>query len=93
MQGDVLSKNLTGSGDVFVGRSRLKGVNMMPTGAAGTVVFKDGGSGGTALLTLNTPVQTAILPHYVEIPGEGILFSTSIYAVMTDVSSITAFFG
>jgi hypothetical protein len=37
-----------------LGRTRVKSVYIVPSGAAGSVVFKDGGSGGTTRMTINT---------------------------------------
>jgi hypothetical protein len=35
-------------------RTRVKSVYIVPSGTAGSVVFKDGGSGGTTRMTINT---------------------------------------
>lgn len=90
-QTDVLSAVATSSGTMVSGRNRLKGVVMTATGTAGSVVFKNGGSSGTTLLTLNTPAVADF--HDIIIPGEGVLFTTDVYVSMTDVSSVTIFYG
>jgi hypothetical protein len=73
------------------GRNRLKGAVLTATATAGSVVFKDGGASGTTLLTLNTPAVADF--HDIIIPGEGILFGTDIYVAVTNVSSVTIFYG
>ncbi len=61
MQTDVLaSVPLTSDGQftnqtpTSLGRTRVKAVYIVPSGTAGSVVFKDGGASGTTVMTLNT---------------------------------------
>lgn len=91
MQTDVLSAVATADGTMVSGRNRLKGVVLTATTSAGSVVFKDGGASGTARLTVNTPAVADF--HDIFIPGEGILFNTDIYVDVTNVSSVTIFYG
>lgn len=93
MQTDVKSARATADATMFAGRARLKGVYLVPAAAAGTAVFKDGGSGGTTLLTLDTIASATGTPVYVQVPGEGILFSTDIYLDVTNVAMVTIFYG
>jgi hypothetical protein len=37
-----------------LGRTRVKSVYIVPGATAGSVVFKDGGSGGSTVMTINT---------------------------------------
>ena len=99
MQTDVLaSVPLTGTGQftnqtpTALGRTRIKAVYMVPTSSAGSVIFKDGGSGGTTVMTLNT-VASATQPTYLILPGEGVLFSTNVHGTVANVSSVTIFYG
>jgi len=75
-----------------LGRTRVKAVYMIPSGTAGSVVFKDGGASGTTVMTLNT-VASATQPTYLSFPGEGILFSTNVYGDVTNMGSVTIFYG
>lgn len=75
-----------------LGRVRVKAVYIVPSGSAGSVVFKDGGTSGTTRLTLNT-VGSATQPTYMLLPGEGILFTTSIYVDVTSIGSVMVFYG
>ncbi len=99
MQTDVLaSVPLTSTGQftnqtpIALGRTRVKAVYMIPSGTAGSVVFKDGGSGGTVVMTLNT-VASATQPTYLLFPGEGVLFSTNVHGTVANVGSVTIFYG
>jgi hypothetical protein len=91
MSTDVCSAVAASSGTLVSGRNRLKGVVITTNGVAGSVVFKDGGAFGTTMLTINTPGATGI--NDVFIPADGILFSTDIYVALSNVSSVTAFYG
>jgi hypothetical protein len=54
----------------------------------GTAIFKDGGSGGTTLLTLN---NTGTATAYV--PGNGIVFGTDVHVTISGLTAITVFYG
>lgn len=90
MQTDVKAKSLTSSGAITDARVRVKGLVVEPGSGAGSVVLKDGGSGGTTVFTLNTLDGGA--PYNVIIPGEGVLFLTSAYATLTN-AKVTVFYG
>ena len=94
MQYDVKSVTRTTDGTMVSYRTRVKGMLISPTpDSAGVVVLKDGGASGTALLTINAASSTTMNPYPVVIPGEGILFSTDVYLDLTDVTSVTVFYG
>lgn len=75
-----------------IGRCRVKAIYIVPSGTAGSVVLKDGGSGGTTIATLNT-VASATQPTYMLFPGEGLLFRTSVYGTVANIGSVTVFYG
>ena len=79
------------AGDAL-GRVRIKGVYIVPSGTAGSVVFKDGGASGTTRLTFNIPV-TAAFAFSTVIPGEGILFNTDVHVTLPTSAKITVFYG
>lgn len=92
MQYDVKAVTTTSDASVVDYRTRVKSVLISPTpGSAGSVVLKDG-SGGTTLLEINVAAG-ATSPFPVFIPGEGILFSNSVYVDITTVASVTVFYG
>jgi len=99
MQTDVqVSQVLTADGQftdqasATIGRARVIAVYMIPSATAGSVVFKNGGASGTTIMTLNT-VASATQPTYVLFPGEGVLFSTNVYGDVTNIGSVTIFYG
>jgi hypothetical protein len=94
MQYDVKSTHLNTSGSVYASRARVKGFSICATAsAAGTLILKDGGSSGTNLLEIDIPSNSNPNSFYVLVPGEGVLFSTNIYATLTNIASVTVFYG
>ena len=99
MQTDVLaSVPITASGQFTdqaptnLARCRVKSIYIVPTATAGSLVLRDGGSGGTVKATINT-VASATQPTYMLLPGEGLLFQTAVYGVVTNLGSATIFYG
>lgn len=91
MQTDVLSATRTTDGTIVSGPARVKGVLLTTTSTAGSVVLKDGGASGTVRMTLNTPAVAEMFNAL--LPGEGVRFTTDVYVDVTDVSSVTVFYG
>jgi hypothetical protein len=99
MQTDVLaSKVATSAGDMLdqnslvIGRSRVKAIYIVPDTGAGTVTFRDGGASGPVKVVVNT-LASATSPDYMLLPGEGLLFQTSIYMVPSAVISTMVIYG
>ena len=95
-QTDVRSAHLSAAGSLFAGRARLKGFSVAPVAAtAATFEFRDGGSSGTVLCQIDIASQTNPVPYYCQIPGEGILFKTSLHLTISvgSVTGITVFYG
>lgn len=92
MQTDVKSTHLTADGFVSANRARLKAVSYRGNGTDGNLSFKNGSSSGTTLVELDVGTSDSFT-IYVLIPGEGVLFPDGIYADLTNVSAITAFYG
>ena len=91
IQTDVKSAATTSSAELVPSRTRIKGVVVTASSSAGTVVLADGGSSGTTKLTINTPAAAGIFN--VIIPGEGVLFESTVYATLTNASAVTVFYG
>ena len=89
MQTDVKAKSLAASGAITDARVRIRGMVIEPGTGAGSVVLKNGGSGGTTVMTINTVANGG--PFNVVIPAEGVLFQTSAYATLTD-AKVTVFY-
>ena len=91
MQYDVKALRLQASAAVTDARVRAKGIYIVHGAAAGSVQLRDGGAAGTVKAEFDTP---AVAGHvWLEFPGEGVLFETSLYATLTTVTSVTVFYG
>ena len=94
MQFDVKSQHLNASGSVFAQPARVKGFSICATAStSGTLLLKDGGSGGTTRIEIDIPSNTNPNSFYVAVPGEGVRFYTNIYATLTGIASVTVFYG
>jgi hypothetical protein len=91
MQYDVKNVHANASGSLVGYRTRVKGMVITSTGGgAGSVLLKDGGASGTTQLEVDVPATAAF--HNVIIPGEGVLFETSVYATLTNCY-VSVFYG
>jgi len=94
MQGDVKSAHTSTSASLVSYRTRVKGFSICATASqAGTLLLKDGGSSGTTLIEIDIPSNSNPNTFYMAIPQEGVLFTTSVYATLTNISSVTIFYG
>ena len=89
MQTDILATSLAASGTASAGRARVRGALIEPGVSAGSVVFKDGGSGGTTKFTVNTTANGESFS--VVIPADGVLCTTDVYCVLTN-AKVTVFY-
>ena len=89
---NIKSVQKTASAAAVSGRTRLLGVYFTNTATASTLVFKDGGSSGTARLSLVTPAAAG--SQDLLIPDMGILFQDGIYITFgsAEVTSVTLLF-
>ena len=94
MQGDVSAKHLNATGVVYPARTRIKGFSICATASvAGTLLLKDGGASGTTLIEIDIPSNSNPNSFYVNIPQEGVLFETNVHATLTNIASVTFFYG
>ena len=89
---NIKSVQKTSSDDAVSGRTRLLGVYFTNTATASSVILKDGGSSGTARLSLVTPASAG--SQDLIIPDMGILFEDGIYIAFgsAEVTSVTLLF-
>ena len=92
IQYDVSSASNTASATYVSGPARLTAVYFTGTANAGSITFRDGGASGDVKLTLQS-IANATAPTYMLIPGEGIRFSTDLYANLTNVAALTVIYG
>jgi hypothetical protein len=94
MQTDVKSTHLNASGSVFAGRARIKGfVLCAVASAAGKIELRNGGASGTIVIEVDIPSNSNPNSFYILVPGEGVLCSTNVYASITNLASVTVFYG
>jgi len=91
---DIKSKTVTSTGALGLGgaRSRIRGVYFVCSGTAGSISLKDGGASGNELLNMATPAGATITDNVI-FPGDGILFQADPYLTLTNVTSVTFFYG
>ena len=88
-QSDIFAVTKTADATVFAGRARVRQIQVHTSGSGSpAVVLKDGGSGGTTLLSLTF---TTSIVHSVNIPDNGILFTTDVYLDLTACEGVTVF--
>jgi hypothetical protein len=94
MQTDVKAKHLNASGMVFADRARIKGFSICATASSnGTLLLRNGGASGAIAIEIDIPSNSNPNSFYVSVPGEGVLCTTNIYASLTNIASVTVFYG
>lgn len=88
MTSDLQSKKMTGTGTVFAGPGRVKGL-FIYSKQEGTLILRDGGSGGTIKIDLVADNPGV----YVNIGAGGVRFETNIHATLTSIDAVTVFWG
>ena len=88
---NVFSEHRDSTGTIYAGATNLAGYQIASGGTAGEMVFRDGGSGGTVLMTLNITINAAVISTL--IPGNGIRFNTDIYVELPQDAAVTIFCG
>ena len=90
MQTDVKNKYMNATGAAGIGTTRVKGIYIIGTGTSGSAVFADG-QGGTTRLQLDSDTTSSGV--YMLFPGEGVKFNNDPYVTLTNVASISFFYG
>jgi hypothetical protein len=90
---NVFAVHEDATGTMYAGATNLAGYQLASGGVAGEIVFRDGGSGGTTLIEIDIPSNSNPNSFYVAIPQEGVLFTTNVYATLTNIASVTVFYG
>jgi len=88
MRSDGKSTTLTTSGAVFGGPARIASIYYVAGASAGSVVVKDGGSSGGAVLTIATPAS-ATATQFLDFSDNPIRCETDAYGTLTNVTSVT----
>jgi hypothetical protein len=83
----ISSSHVASSAAVKATAGRVYGVIAYPTATAGSVIIKNGGTGGTAVLQIDTPASaTAAVPSVVLIP-HWIDCSTDIWCTLSNAKA------
>jgi hypothetical protein len=90
MQTDVMTAIVSVTGTAYAGRTRVRGLLVVPTGSAGLIVLRDGGGSGTVMFSIATAANGE--PFSVVIPANGVLFETDVYAAVSN-AAVTVFYG
>tara|TARA_R100000900_G_scaffold51252_1_gene40850 strand:+ start:67 stop:339 length:273 start_codon:yes stop_codon:yes gene_type:complete len=90
MAASIFTKTATGTGDLHTGRTRLKAFYVKTASSGSPQVVLKNGSGGATLLDMvfNTSDDSQI-----SIPDHGIIFDDDCHVTLTNITSITGFFG
>lgn len=87
--GDVKSNVATSSNTVVGSPARVRSIYYTANASAGSIVVKDGGSGGTTVISVATPASGY---GSVVIPADGVLCSSNVYLALTNIASVTVFY-
>jgi len=88
---NVFSAHEDATGVIYDGATNLAGYQFLTGGAAGEIVFRDGGASGTERLRVN--ISTNAVPVSTLLPGNGIRFNTNIHVTLPANAAITIFCG
>ena len=89
MTSDIQSTCLSANGYISQGPGRVLTI-VIHSQTAGLMSLKDGGSGGTAKITIGYDSNATVA---IPIGGEGVRFTTDIYLTATNIDRITVFWG
>jgi hypothetical protein len=92
MQYDVSAKYADSAGSILDFPTRIKAVYIYAGASAGSLELTDG-SGGTSLFKVATPASATSNPIYLILPGEGIRFTSTVFAVFSNIGAITLIYG
>ena len=91
MNSDSISVTVTATGTAYNDRTRVKGIYYVSAaGGPGSIVLRDGGSGGAIKLDLATVASSV---ENFPITENGILFGTNCHVTLTNITSLTLILG
>jgi len=101
MQTDVLAtKPLASTGNFKdqanenIPRCRVKTIYCINGGSAGSVVIREGGSGGSIIMTIETAAASNAGYTIIPVAGEGVLAKEgALHGTITNTASVTLFYG
>ena len=101
MQTDVLATkpleetgNFKDQNDNDIPRCRIKAIYAINGADEGSVVIREGGSGGSIIATINTAANTTAGYTIIPVPGEGVLCKLgALHGTVTNTTSMVVFYG
>lgn len=90
MDTDISVAQINASGYAYQGRTRVRGLLVMPGASAGTVTLNDGNVLGADKMAISTVAGGE--PFSVVIPASGVLFSTGPYVTVSNATTLV-FYG
>jgi hypothetical protein len=90
MQTDIQTAVVAATGTAYAGRTRVRGLLVIPGASAGSVVLRDGGSSGVTKFSIATSANGE--PFSVVIPANGVLFNTDVHATVSN-AAVTVMYG
>ena len=87
--GDVQSAKATANGSIFGAPARVKSIYYVGASGAGSITLKNGGASGTSTIVIDTAASAY---GNVIVPGDGVLFTTNVYANLVNITSLTVFY-
>ena len=90
MTTDVLVAQVDVTGTAYAGRTRVRGLLVMPGASAGSVVLTDGGLLGSTMMNITTVANGE--PFSVVIPANGVVFTNDVHVAVTNATALV-FYG
>lgn len=86
---DVKTKRMTGTGAAGLGRARLRQLQVLTGAGTGRLTLTDG-NGGATVVDIDFLASDS---HSVNIPDDGVLFTSDIHvATATNITAMTLFY-
>lgn len=89
-QTDVSAATVTATGVAVNQPARIKAIYLVSAAVAGSLVFRNGGSAGNQLITIDTPAGIGDIS--IPVPDNGVRFSTNVHITISNVTSVTVFY-
>lgn len=86
---DIKTIRIDATGSALVCRTRLLGLAMVATAAAGRMTLRDGAADGGILVDLDVPASSGLCA--ITFPG-AILAQRGVHATLTGITSVTLFY-
>jgi hypothetical protein len=90
----TLTGNFKDQANENIPRCRVKTIYCKNGTDAGSVVIREGGSGGNIIMTIETSAASSAGYTIIPVPGEGVLAKEgALHGTVTNTASITLFYG